>query len=178
MALRELALLGDDAERLLARERLFAQPIPTLVELPLVPVRPLLRHVVRGVGCARRKVGEERLVGHERFLLANPLNRLGRHVLRQVIPLFGRLRGFDRRRALIERRIPLARLAADEAIEVLEPAAAAGPGVERAHWARLPDGNFVALAELSGGVAVQLERPRDGRDGIGHEGGVARRRCR
>ena len=55
------------------------------------------------------------------------------------------------------RRVVLVRLAADEAVEVLEAAAARRPVVERAHRARLPDRHLVALAELRGRVAVQLQ---------------------
>ena len=45
----ELGVGRNDAELLLARERLLAHPVPTLVELALVLVGPLLRHVVRRV---------------------------------------------------------------------------------------------------------------------------------
>ena len=157
------AVLRDDAELLLPREGLLAQLVPALVELALVLVRPFLRDVVRRVGRARREVDEERLVGDERLLLADPADRLVGHVLHEVIALFGRLLHFDRRGALVERGIPLMRLAADEAVEVLEAAAARRPGVERAGRARLPHRHFMALAELRRGVAVQLQRPGDRR---------------
>ena len=75
-ALGQLAVGRDHAELLLAGERLLAQRVPALVELALVLVGPLLRHVVRRVGRARREVGEERLVGHQRLLLADPLDRV------------------------------------------------------------------------------------------------------
>ena len=128
MAHGELAVLRDDAELLLAGEGLLAQLVPALVELALVLVGPFLRHVVRCVGRARREVGEEGLVRHQRLLLADPLDRLGGQVVVEVIALFGRLLGLDRCRAFIEGRIPLVGFAADEAVEVLEPAAAGGPG--------------------------------------------------
>ena len=59
---RELGVGGNDAELLLARERLLAEPVPSLVELPLVLVGPLLRDVVRCVAASGREVHEERLV--------------------------------------------------------------------------------------------------------------------
>ena len=100
----ELAIRRNDAQLLLAREGLFAQLVPALVELALVLVRPFLRHVVRRVGGAGREVDEERLVGNERLLLADPVDRLVGHVLHEVIALFGRLLHFDRRGAFVERR--------------------------------------------------------------------------
>jgi hypothetical protein len=42
-----------------------------------------------------------------------------------------------------------------EAIEVFEPATAAGPVIKRPHGAGLPDRHFMALAELRGRVAPQ-----------------------
>ena len=48
-------------------------------------------------------------------------------ILGEVVALFRGLLRFDRCRALIDRRITLVGLAADEPIEILEPAAAGGP---------------------------------------------------
>jgi len=113
--------------------------------------------MMRSVSGARREIHEERLVGHERLLLAHPPHRLVRHVLGEVVTLLGTLALFHRRRAFVDGRIPLVGLAADEAVEVLEPAAAGRPLGERSHRARLPHRHFVALAELRCGVAVELE---------------------
>jgi hypothetical protein len=112
------------------------------------------------MGRAGREVGEERLVAHQRLLLAHPLDRLVRHVLHEVVALFRRFLGLDRNRSFVDRRVVLVGLAADEAVEVLE-AAARRPGVEGPHRARLPDRHLVALAELGGRVAVQLQRLRE-----------------
>ena len=154
----QLRVLRDHAELLLARERLLAQRVPALVELALVLGRPLGGHVVRRVRRAGRVVDEERLVRHQRLLLADPVDRVVGHVLGEVVALLGRAVGLDRRRAVVERGRVLVRLAADEAVEVLEAAAAGRPGVERPDRARLPDRHLVALAELRGRVAVQLQR--------------------
>ncbi len=169
---------GHDSELLLAREGLLAQRVPALVEAALVLVRPLRRHVVRRVRRARREVHEERLVGHQRLLLAHPLDRLVGHVLGEVVALLGRLLRLDRRRALVDGRVVLVRLAADEAVEVLEAAAAGRPGIERAHRARLPHRHLVALAELRRRVAVQLQRLRQRRAGVGADRVVPGRRGR
>ena len=158
--------------RAIVSSRSLSQP---LIELALVLVGPLLGHVVRRVGRAGREVDEERLVRGERLLLRDPLHRLVGHVVHQVVALLGRLLRLDRRGALIQRRVPLVGLAADEAVEVLEAAAARGPGIERPGRARLPHRHFVALAELRGGIAVELERLRQRRHGVGQHRAVARR---
>ena len=144
----QLGVRGDDTQLLLSRERFLAQLVPALIELALVLVGPLLRHVVRRMAGARREVHEERLVGHQRLLLARPLDRLVRHVLREVIALLRSLLGLDWRRAFVDGRVPLVGLATDEAVEVLEAAAAGRPLIERPHRARFPDRHFMALAEL------------------------------
>ena len=152
-----------------------AQLVPALVEFALVLVGPLLGHMVGGVRRARREVDEEGLVRGERLLLRHPRHGLVGHVLHEVIALFGRFLGFDRRRAFVQRRVPLVRLAADEAVEIFETAAAGRPGVERPDRARLPHRHFVAFAELRRRVAVELQRPRQRRNRIGQNGIVSGR---
>ena len=168
--LGQLRVRRDDAELLLPRERPLTQRVPTVVERPFVLVGPLRTHVVRRVRRSGREVDEERLVGQQRLLLADPVDGAIGHVLGEVVALLGRAVGLDRHRVLVDRRGVLVRLAPDEAVEVLE-ARAGRPGVERPHGARLPDGHLVALAELRRRVAVQLEglRERCGRvrpDGV------------
>ena len=58
----ELRVGGHDAPTLLLGERPLAQRVPAVVEPPAVPVGPLQRHVVRGVGRPGREVHEERPV--------------------------------------------------------------------------------------------------------------------
>ena len=163
----QLRLRGHDAELLLPRQGLLAQRVPARVEAPLVLVRPLRRNVMRSVRRPRCEVHEERLVGHQRLLLARPLDRLVGHVRGEVVALLRRRLGLDRRRALVDGRVVLVRLSADEAVEVLEASAAGRPGVERAHRARLPDRHLVALAELGRRIAVQQQRLRQRRAGVG-----------
>ncbi len=178
MALGEPAVRRDNTEFLLPGERLLAHVVPALVELALILVGPFPGHVMRRVRGARREVRKERLVGHERLLLADPLDCFVGHVLGEVIALFGGLFRLDGSGAFINGGVVLVGLAADEAVEVLEPPAAGGPGIERTHGTRLPDRHLMALAELRRRVTVELQRPGDRRDGVGHERALARRRRR
>jgi hypothetical protein len=165
-----------DSKLLLPFEDLLPQRVPAPVETALVPVRPLGRHVVRRMRGARGEVNEERLVRHQRLLLANPADRLIGHVRGEVVALLGGLLRFHRRRALVDRRVVLIGLAADEAVEVLEAAAAGRPGVEGSDRAGLPDRHLVALAELRRRVAVQPQRLRERRACVRSDRVVARRR--
>ena len=162
----ELRLGRNDPELLLAGEGALALRVPAVVELPGVPVDPLPRHVVRRVGGTRCEVHEERLVRHQRLLLVDPADRPVGEVLGEVVALLGGGWGLHRGGALVQGRVPLVVLPADEAVERLEPTAARRPRVERAHRRGLPDGHLVALAELGGGVPVELQRHRQRRLGI------------
>ena len=175
---RELRVGGDHAERLLAGEDLLPERVPARVEATAVAVDPVLGHVVGRVRRARREVHEERPVGHQRLLLAHPRDGLVGHVLGEVVPLLRSLGRLERRRALVDRRVVLVRLTADEAVEVLEATATGRPRVERAHRARLVHRHLVALAELRGRVPVQLEDLRQRRGRVGTDPVVARRRRR
>ena len=135
-------------------------------------------HVVRGVGRPGREVHEERLVRHQRLLLAHPADRPVGQVLGQVVALLRGRRRLDRCRAVVQRRVPLVVLPADEPVERLEPAAARRPRVERAHRRGLPHRHLVALAELRRRVPVQLQRHRQRRLRVRPQRAVARRRRR
>ena len=89
MPCRQLRIRGDDPELLLPLEDFLAKRVPAVVEATLVLVRPLLRDLVRRVRGPRCEIDEEGLVGHERFLLADPLDRLVGHVLGEVVALLG-----------------------------------------------------------------------------------------
>ena len=74
------------------------------------------------------------------------------HVRHEVVVRV--LRDLDQVRAVVERRRPLVRLAADEAVELVE-AGARRPAVGRAGDADLPRRRLVVLAVEGGAVAVQ-----------------------
>ena len=169
---------SDDAQLLLSRERDLTLLIPAMSELALVLVDPLLGHVMGRVGGARREVHEERLVRHERLLLADPADSVVGQVFGEVVALLRGLRRLDRGEALVERGVPLVVLAADEAIEIFEPAAPGRPVVERAHRAGLPDRDLMTLSELRRGIAVQLEGLGQWRHRVRPQGRISGSRCR
>ena len=63
---------------------------------------------------------------------------------------------------LVQRRIPLVGLAADQPVEVLEATAWMGPMIERPGGGGFRYRDLVALAEQRGAVAVELQRRASG----------------
>ena len=141
---REHGVGRHDAERLLPRERLLANLVPALIELALVFLDPFLRHMMRRMCRARREIDEERLVGSERFLRLHPRDRMVRHVGHEVVARTERR--VDAGHVLIDRRVPLVRLAAEEAVEMVE-ARAGRPAVGRPRDAELPGRRLVASCQ-------------------------------
>ena len=166
----------DHAQLLLALERFVADRVPALVELALVLVGPFLRHVVRRMRRAGRVIDEERLVRRHRLLRLHPVDRLVGHVHGEVVVLH--LRRVDLDRAVVDERVPLVGLTADEAVELVE-ALVRGPAVERARDAGFPGGGLVPLAERAGTVAIEPQHLRQRRHavrilpGVAGEGGRA-----
>ena len=158
----QLGVRGHDAQPLLVGEDGLAHLVPAAVEEMHVAdlLDPLRRRMVRRVRAARHVVDEERLVGRDLLELLHVLDRLVGHGRGQV-PARLALEGVDGRRIAEQVRLPLAGVAADEAIEVLE-AHAVRPLVEGPGLGRLIEGRVVILAEPRGRVAVV---PQDGADG-------------
>src|SRR5262249_9676488 len=148
---RQLRVRREDTELLLPREGLLAQRVPARVEVALVPVGPLLRHVVRRMAGAGREVHEERLVGSLCLLPAGPFDGGVRPGRRQVEALLGR--HADDRVVLREEGIPVTVLAPQEAPEVVE-AEPVGPAVEGTGGTLLIVRGQVPLAEGGRAVAV------------------------
>jgi len=126
----------------------------------------------------RRVVKEERLVRHQRLLLAHPFDGVIGDVLVEVVALLGCLGLFDRRRALVQvRQVPVG-LGSEEAVEVLEPAPAGRPLAERPELARLPHRHLMALPDLRSRIPVQREDLRQRRRAVRAKRAVTRRRGR
>ena len=160
VARRQLRVGGNDAERLLPRERLLAHHVPPLVERAAVLVRPLARHVVRRVAAAGCDVGEPRRL---RLLGADPVkpvDRLvGEVVLEVVLLAVLGLGDADDLLVLGDQRVVLPGLTAEEAPEVIEPEPGR-PAVERPREPLLVVRGQMPLPEPSGQVAVLLEDAR------------------
>ncbi len=168
----------DHPQLLLPGEGALALDVPAVVEPTGVLVGPLLGDVVRGVGRAGSEVHEERLVGHQRLLLPHPAHCSIGEVLGEVVALLGSSRRIDRRGPVVEGGVVLVVLPTDEAVEGLETTAARGPGVERSQRRGLPHRHLVALSELGGGVAVELQGHRQRGLGVRPQRVVPRRRGR
>ena len=78
---RELGVVGDPAAFLLTGEDALAVGVPAVVELSRVLVRPLAEDVMRAVRGAGRPVHQERAIGCEGFVLAQPGDGSVRQIL-------------------------------------------------------------------------------------------------
>ena len=154
-----------------AGERLFAQLVPALVELALVLVGPRLGHVVRRSGWRRwrsRRRTACRATGPSGRAASGSCGRRGPR--EGSSPSVGHP---DDRVVLGQDRVVLARLTAEESVEVVE-SQPARPAIERAGGALLVVGRQVPLAERGGGVAVALEDLGDAGGALGPRRVVAR----
>ena len=168
--LGQVGALRHDAHLLLARKCLLAQHIPTLIELAAVSVDVFLRHVMGGVERARREVHEKRLVRCQRVLRLHPGDRLVRHVHREVVVEAVRL--LHAYRSIEDRRRPLVGLAADEAVELVEPRMGR-PAIVGARDRDFPGWRLVVLAEGSRAVPVESQHLRERRDALRPDAGIA-----
>ena len=158
---RQLGVRRHDAELLLVLEDALGDRVPAVVEemhgADLLD--PFRGRMMRRVRRARRVVDEPGPLRVGRGLRADVLDAVVRHRGDQV-PARLAVVGMDRRGVAEEvARLPLAGVAADEAVEIVV-ALSDRPMVERSLRARLPDRDVVVLAEPGGGVAVLLERQR------------------
>ena len=127
--------------------------VPPVVELPGVPVGPLLRHMMRGVHRAGAEMQVERLVRGDLLGVGDELDRLVGQVLGQVIALLRGARRLDLVVVVDQVRVPLAGVPAEEPVEPLEPAAQR-PAVERPGAGLELRGQQVVLADHVGAVAM------------------------
>ncbi len=157
---RQLRVGGQDPQLLLPGEHVLAIGVPAVVELAGVLVRPLLGHMVRGVRGPEAQVQVERLVRVDLPQVGDELDRPVDQVLREVVALLGRPGRLDRVVVVDELRVPLARVAAQEAVEALE-AAPQRPAVVRAGRRLVDARGEVPLADHVRAVAVLKEHLRE-----------------
>ncbi len=158
----QLSVLGHDAHPFLIGEDGVAQFVPAAVEEMHVAdlLDPLRRGMMWRVRATRYVIDKERLVGRDFLELLHVLDRLVCHRCGQI-PARMALEGIDGCRIAVQVRLPLAGVAADKAIEVLE-AHAVRPLIEGPGLGRLIEGSVVILAEPRGRVTVLLQDFADG----------------
>ena len=167
IARRQLRIGRDHTQRLLPGERLLTQLVPPLVELALVLRRPRLRDMMRGMTAARREVREERLLRILPPDRVQPLDRLIRHRIGQVVRVLLIVelrRSADDLLVLSQARIPLRRPAAEEPVEVLKPPTDR-PAIKRSRRPLLTVRRQMPLPERRRAVPVVPQNPRK-RDAI------------
>jgi hypothetical protein len=91
------------------------------VELPGVPVRPLLGHMMRSVHRSGAEMQVERLMRGDLLGIGDELDRLVHQVLGQVIPLLRRARRLDLVIVINQLRGPLAGVTAEEPANCSNP---------------------------------------------------------
>ena len=152
---------GNDAEPLLVGEDRVAEFVPAVVEQMHVAdlLDPLRRRMMRRVRAAGNVIDEERFVGRDLLELLHIRDGVIGHG-RGQIPTGLPLKRIDGRRVAEQVRLPLAGVAADEPVEIIETHADR-PLIERPGLARLIKGRVVILAEPRGRVTVLLENLAD-----------------
>ncbi len=170
----QLRIRRNDAHLLLPLDRFLPNPVPALVELSLVLVRPLLGNMMWCMDGAGGVIHEERLVRCHRLLSFHPVDRLVGHVDGEMVILHWRR--IDLGHTVVDERIPLIGFAPDEAVELVETLVG-GPAVEWARHAGLPGGRLVPLAERTGAVTVESEHFSQWRNAVRNLPGVAGESC-
>jgi hypothetical protein len=152
----EFGSLGNNAEIFLTFERDFSLLIPAVSEFAFVLVGPLFRRVMRRMCRPRCVVQKEWPVWRNRILIAHPGDGLVRLIDAQVVALLRSPPGLHRILVLVDRRIPLVHLAADETVEIVKPQRVR-PAAMRTDHARLRAGDVVVLADPGSRVSVVLQ---------------------
>ena len=150
---REFGVSRNDAQLLLPGEHLLAVRIPAVVEHAIVPVRPLLWHVMRRVRGAGAVMQVKRLVRRDLPGIGDELDRLVGQVLVQVIALFGCPRRLDLVVVVHQVGVVLVGISAHEAIEALE-ASTQRPAVVGTRGGFQVGRDQVILADHEGAVAL------------------------
>ena len=157
---------------LLAGEHLLPPPVPALVEPAPVAVPVVLGHVVGGVAGARRQVEQERAIGRVGPQVGEVADRPVGEVLREVVALLGRRGWVDLVVVVHQVGVVLVGLAAEEAVEALEPPPQ-GPAVAWCAHRHVAGRGEVPLAHGVRRVAAADEHLREESVGARHGGVVA-----
>ncbi len=180
---RELGAFGHDALLDHPAERPLAVGLVAVVELALVLVGPLRRDVMRRVIGPRAEPGEPGPRRSRNLDVADHLDRVVRQILGEVVALLRLVRLVDQAVVLDQRRIPVVRLAPEEAVEAI-PALVERPVRLRRAGVGLLDRHVVVLADperAPAGLAHHLGessalrrdvpvRPWESRRGLGDAG--------
>jgi hypothetical protein len=118
-----------------------------------------------------RNTHEEGLFWSSRVLRANPVDGPIRQIVDEDVVRIAEWRQ-HRCRVLEQRRMKLVRIAAEEAVEVLE-AQTSGPLIKWPSWTLHPLWNEVVLAKPRCVVTVVYENVADGTGTLGHNRSVA-----
>ena len=165
-----MRVCGNNPHAALIVEDALAQHVPPFIELAAEAGNPFRGSVVGRMGAARGVVDEPRPLRRDRGVEPD----MGDGVVRcrsGQVPARRAEIGMDRRVAPEQiAGLPLARIAADETIEIVE-AHAGWPIMEGPGWARFPTWHIVVLAEPSRCVARGLQR-RCNRRGLTWDDGV------
>ena len=169
----ELCVSRNHAQSLLVGENLVPHRIPAFIEQVHVMdlVDPLGRRLVRRVRGARDVIDKERLLGRRRIQLFHVVDGVIGHVGDKVIAGLPDP-GKDLSGVAEEERLPLAAVAAHEAVKILK-SHPDWPLIERTGRAVLIRGCVVILAEPARGVAIVPQDRADGRFVLGNDAVVA-----
>jgi hypothetical protein len=159
---RQLRRLGDDAQLLLPGQGLLPVGVPPHVELALVAVGPLRPDMMRRMHRPESEVGQPRLLRGYRLVLSDPADRLVGKVLREVVAVLRQPGLVDRLSVHEQLRVPLVRVAAEEAVEPVEAEHRTDwPPVVRPRDTRLLRRRVVPLPQAEARVAVLVQHRGD-----------------
>ena len=153
----QLSVVGHNAQFLLVGKDGVADFVPAAIEEVHVAdlLDPFRSRMMRRVCTARHVINEERFVRRNLLELFHVLDRIVSHRCRQI-PTGLPLKRIDGRRVAEQVRLPLAGVAADEPVKILE-AHTDRPLMERTRLARLIKWRVVILAEPRRRIPVLLE---------------------
>ena len=165
-----MRVCGNNPHAALIVEDALAQHVPPFIELAAEAGNPFRGRMVGRMGAAWSIVDEPRPLRRDRGVEPDMGDGVVRCCSGQVPARYAEI-GMDRRMAPEQiAGLPLARIAADETIEIVE-AHAGWPIVEGPGWARFPTWHIVVLAEPSRRIARGLQR-RGNRRGLPRDDGV------